>query len=159
MTRLGRESFDGREAMQLRESLHSLAAEVGAPPIVTFRLARADANTKSLRAKAETLLRDMALEARAPVAFRGSDAQWIATYRPSIDRLNQMRDAFTEIMNDYELTADILDVSTRKSLETLERRTRLATLLSALAFVVGTLLAIYGKTVEVRGQSSARAPS
>jgi len=71
-----------------------------------------------------------------------------------LDGVSQLFDGMDAVVTEYEAVGAYLEQPTQDLLKTLERRALIARLLAAVAFVAGTLLALYGKTVEIRGQRS-----
>jgi|SRR5262245_35451483 len=150
--RRGSIQFEIGQADDLRTSVHSLAALVDAQPTLTFLLAVADAEMTEIQKEAKETGEDLIKKAKA--IKWDDDAASHALEQAMLDGVSQLFDGMDAVVTEYEAVGAYLEQPTQDLLKTLERRALIARLLAAVAFVAGTLLALYGKTVEIRGQRS-----
>ena len=143
--------FELRRSIELMISVHSLARLVEAPPTVTFDLAEADEHVSEVQKSAEQAqetITELVYAAADPLHPKEEESRKLT--RTVVEVNTKLLNGLDEVIDRYELAADDLNSPAHDLIRSLERRARIAQLLSVFTFIAGTMLALYGKTVEIR---------
>ena len=140
------------ELERMRLALMKLSSEVHASPTATQMLELAERQMKDLKQSAEVWFRDhenrLGELFSAPLRDEDADAMMTELLRAEDEKIDEL----ARVAEAYQMASVLLIQEAEAYAAGQARLSRLGRTLAGIAFVAGTLLALYGKMVEVRGR-------